>query len=535
MTKFFAIVITASIIVAMIGSINILKSSYYWRCAFFAMQWDYLKNKIAYVNFSNSSINDLIFTDRRIGSKQPSSSQKADSIPILLYHGVIDNPAWQPDDVSISLSAFRDHLFSLKKAGYETITVEEYLKFIRGEKQLPEKSFLLTFDDGRKDSFYPVDPVLRTLEYVGVMNVITGRSLGPDNDEGTFHLSRLELKKMIESGRWEIESHGRDDHDYIPIDSSGNLQGHFLSDKMWISSSNRVETENEFLSRIRKDISGSRNDLEKYLGIKSNAFAYPFGDYGQESSSYPKNRDAIISAVQSIYPISFVQAGNSDYPTNFSENSFFAKRINVNSSMSSADLLKIMRDSETKDIPYSDNFSKNNGWIKGWGTMNIEAGQMFLSDSAGEDSGVVFLNGSYLWKNYQLNAAIDLKKGNTFALAARYADENNYIACDFTDGRVVFTQRVKGVNMPDIEILEPNGIIEGANINVGISADGDMGVCYIDGRQVVSGKIDDSLDHGGISFKIWDINREQTGNALIVKNLSVSPKLPSMKEFSASP
>jgi peptidoglycan/xylan/chitin deacetylase (PgdA/CDA1 family) len=40
---------------------------------------------------------------------------------------------------------------------------------MKGEKILPKKSFLLTFDDGRKDSFYPVDPVLKKLNYNAVI------------------------------------------------------------------------------------------------------------------------------------------------------------------------------------------------------------------------------------------------------------------------------------------------------------------------------------------------------------------------------
>ena len=67
---------------------------------------------------------------------------------------------------------------------------------MKGEKNLPEKSFLLTFDDGRKDSYYPVDPILKALDYRAIMFVISGRSLGDEKEVSPFYLSSSELKRM---------------------------------------------------------------------------------------------------------------------------------------------------------------------------------------------------------------------------------------------------------------------------------------------------------------------------------------------------
>ena len=522
MTKVFVTTVTGLIIIGMIGSILTLKSSYYWRSQFFAMQLNYAKTKIAFIVFNYGSIIDWIFADKNVTAEASSSAQVATSVPILLYHGVIDNPLWIPDDVNIRTSDFQKQIFTLKKAGYQTITVEDYLAFIRGQKQLPAKSFLLTFDDGRKDSYYPVDPILRTVGYSAVMHVITGRSLGPDNDLGTFHLSELELRKMIESGRWEMESHGRNDHDYVVIDASGKDDGHFLSDKIWLSSSNRIETDEEFQKRISTDLFESKYDLEKQLGINVTAFAYPFGDYGQESLNYPENKPVILAAAKLVYPLSFTQAGNSDYPTNFAENDFLAKRINVNSNISANDLLKILQDSEAKSLPYNDDLSKNNGWIRGWGTMEMKNGEILLSDSENEDSGVTFLNGSYLWKDYDFRASVVLKKSNTFALTGRYADANNYMACDFSNGQVSFTQRVNGMDLPDISTLQPTGFVEGNTVNVGLSVQENIGSCYVNGKQFVSGTIEKSLNNGGIGFKIWDLNPGQKGNTIIIQQLNVT-------------
>ena len=131
-------------------------------------------------------------------------------------------------------------MFALKKAGWQTINMEDFYAFMQGEKQVPDKSFLLTFDDGRKDSYYPVDPILDALDYNAVMFVITKFSL--EEKGGNYYLSDKELKRMYLSGRWEIQSHGKDDHDFYKINANGN-EGHFLSNKLWLDNENRLETE----------------------------------------------------------------------------------------------------------------------------------------------------------------------------------------------------------------------------------------------------------------------------------------------------
>ena len=80
----------------------------------------------------------------------------AKSVPVLLYHGVVD----KSDGANILPEDFKNQMFVLKKAGWQTITLDDFYAFMRGEKQVPDKSFLLTFEDGRKDSHYPVDPLL---------------------------------------------------------------------------------------------------------------------------------------------------------------------------------------------------------------------------------------------------------------------------------------------------------------------------------------------------------------------------------------
>src|SRR3989344_3931779 len=162
----------------------------------------------------------------------------AKSIPVLAYHGIPDEGSGDNPFSSIN---FTDHMLALKKAGWNTVTLAEFHAFIRGEIKLRERSFLLTFDDGRKDSFYPSDPLLKDLGYKAVMFAITKRSLSPNNEQSPYYLSEYELREMEKSGRWQVESHGRDSHDWYYIDENARI-GHFFSNLLWLNGEGRSET-----------------------------------------------------------------------------------------------------------------------------------------------------------------------------------------------------------------------------------------------------------------------------------------------------
>jgi hypothetical protein len=147
------------------------------------------------------------------------------------------------------------------------------------------------------------------------------------------------------------------------------------SDKLWLDSKVRLETDEEFRKRIGKDLMASKKDIEKNLYANVLAFAYPFGDFGQASNNFPQSRNIIVNLTKSIYPLSFVQTGSSDFPANYAENSFFAKRINVSSKMSAGDLMATLENSVSKSTDYVDDFRENKGWLKGWGIVDTKMEQ----------------------------------------------------------------------------------------------------------------------------------------------------------------
>lgn len=262
-------------------------------------------------------------------------SGAASSVPVLVYHGMLSNP----DNVSTSVGQFASEMFALKEAGYQTVRMSDFREYIAGRKELPEKSFLLTFDDGRKDSYYPVDPILKELDYTAVMFVITGTFSSPNN----FHLTTSELQEMQNSGRWDLEAHAFRGHGTIPITAEGG-QGHYYSNKMWLASENRLETDQEFQQRISSDLTQAKEQLRDQFGINAYAFAFPFNDFAQDSLNYSEAENVFDNEVKQIYRLLFYQVDtDKESPGNtYGSHAQFIKRINVETTWDADDLLSVI-------------------------------------------------------------------------------------------------------------------------------------------------------------------------------------------------
>ncbi|MBQ6323487.1 MAG: polysaccharide deacetylase family protein [Bacilli bacterium] len=75
---------------------------------------------------------------------------KTQKIAVLNYHFFYDSSIGESCGESICLDTqkFREHLDYLKNNNYKTLTMNEFMRWMYGEIELPEKSILITVDDG---------------------------------------------------------------------------------------------------------------------------------------------------------------------------------------------------------------------------------------------------------------------------------------------------------------------------------------------------------------------------------------------------
>lgn len=151
---------------------------------------------------------------------------KSDVEPtVLMFHSVADyfDPLpWKP--IVCSVATFDSYLSHLKKAGFTTVSLSDYIGFLNGGESLPPKPVVLTFDDGYMDNWVNAFPILKKYGFKATVYVTTDfidprdmvRKTLEDYWEGKTALEELdwygylswnELRVMVDSGVFEVGSH----------------------------------------------------------------------------------------------------------------------------------------------------------------------------------------------------------------------------------------------------------------------------------------------------------------------------------------
>jgi peptidoglycan/xylan/chitin deacetylase (PgdA/CDA1 family) len=167
-------------------------------------------------------------------------------IPVLMYHAIgyeAGNTARLPKE------NFKKQMKYLKNNGYVTLTLDEAYDFFAKNKPVPEKSVVLTFDDGYVDNYLEALPILKEFGFKATIFVITDAV-----DKSKNYMNVEQLKKMEASGM-DIQSHTSHHKNFKEL------------------------SYNEQLETLKR----SKNFLEKSLNKRIKYFAYPYGEYSKES------------------------------------------------------------------------------------------------------------------------------------------------------------------------------------------------------------------------------------------------------------
>ena len=422
------------------------------------------------------------------------NTETAKSIPVLTYHGVVETIKGNED---VLYDTFKDQMFALKENGYQTIKLEDFKAYLNGEKELPDKSFLLTFDDGRKDSYYPVDPILKALNFNAVNFIIAGSIR--DNDP--YHLTLAEIQQMLETGRWEIGSHGFNAHQNIPINSNGEL-GHWLTSRMWLASENRLENENEYLNRTQGDFLNSKNELINKFGVKIFSYAYPYGDYAQQTVE----NNVVLEKASSVYDMTFYQSWNELQSYNYPRiDTKLIRRIPISSEIDSSELMRILVIGRDKDVDHQDDFSENSGWTTNWGENIISDGRLQIKSKDGASGGSTYLMGSNNWSEYQMSVDVKVNDDtSTFSIIFNLDRFGNYSYCNYGVNGVSYNYRhgdevIQGKYWNHYwESTFPNTFRAGVMIKDGLVS------CMVNSNTLVRDDLIGKATDGIIGFTIWN-------------------------------
>ena len=90
---------------------------------------------------------------------------------ILMYHRVTD--AHPRQRLCVSPQAFAEQMQWLSDAGYRTITFDQAVRWVTGQGARPDRSCVITFDDGFEDNFRHAAPALVRHQFTGCFFIPT--------------------------------------------------------------------------------------------------------------------------------------------------------------------------------------------------------------------------------------------------------------------------------------------------------------------------------------------------------------------------
>ena len=186
-------------------------------------------------------------------------SESADDgvrVSVLGYHEFTPD---QPEtEMRISTSKFRRQMEALRQLGISVISMDDFIAWKKGEKKIPEKSVLLTLDDGWKSVYTDAFPILREFNYPFTIYLYKNYV-----DGGGKALTIPMIKEMAAAGA-TIGSHSVS-HPYPITFKSHQKKGPDAYDAF-----------------LRKEMGESKRFLESKFAMKAHTYSYPGGYFTDE-------------------------------------------------------------------------------------------------------------------------------------------------------------------------------------------------------------------------------------------------------------
>jgi peptidoglycan/xylan/chitin deacetylase (PgdA/CDA1 family)/nucleoid-associated protein YgaU len=172
-------------------------------------------------------------------------------VPVLVYHNISSEDRGK---LSIAVRKFETQMRALHAAGFQTVSLGDFLEYTTGRRQLPRKSVLLTFDDGYRSFAQYARPILKDLGFTATLFVYSNFVGGGGG------LSWTDLRAMVTQG-FDVQAHSK---------SHGNLRR------------TEEESQDAYAKRMEAELAYPAELFRKNLGRPSDVLAYPYGDTDEE-------------------------------------------------------------------------------------------------------------------------------------------------------------------------------------------------------------------------------------------------------------
>lgn len=195
-------------------------------------------------------------------------------IPVLCYHRIADG---SKGDYKVSPATFAAHVKILADSGYHSISPSQLYDYLVYNKSLPEKPFLITFDDSRAEH-----------------SVIAAKVLEKHGFRGVFFIMTITYNKKNYMTKEQIASLAK--------------AGHTVGLHSW---DHTMATKYKTSEEWKKEVSDPQKKLAEITGKPVEYWAYPNGVFNhvaaQELSKHFKISFELSTKRDSLLPLQCVR------------------------------------------------------------------------------------------------------------------------------------------------------------------------------------------------------------------------------------
>ncbi|MEP7078896.1 MAG: polysaccharide deacetylase family protein [Chthoniobacterales bacterium] len=190
---------------------------------------------------------------------KPAIDQNA-QVVVFGYHRFV-NQVRRPD-TEITPQAFEQQMQELRNKGIAVIGLQDFLAWRRGEKAIPARCAVITFDDGWKSQYDVAWPIMKKFGYPLTMFIYT-EGIRPGHFSGGESMTWDQLADMRDAG----------------VDIQAHTETHQDLRKPYDKVAKKRLSPPEYEQWLHNEVAGSKEMIEQKLGVKVNCFAVPYGYY----------------------------------------------------------------------------------------------------------------------------------------------------------------------------------------------------------------------------------------------------------------
>lgn len=209
--------------------------------------------------------------------------QKSIQLPIIMYHSILKDEKYSGDYV-ITPDTLESDLIWLKENGFSTVNVQDIVDFVHYDGVLPDNPIMLTFDDGYLNNYTYAYPLLEKYGYKAVVSAVgefaDKFSKAEDHSPSYSHMTWDDLKKISESGIFEVQNHSYGMHYINSRKGSSRMGG---------------ETLEAYKESFYGDTMRMQNCLTTLCGITPICYTYPYGAISEDSRDILKEMGFMAS------------------------------------------------------------------------------------------------------------------------------------------------------------------------------------------------------------------------------------------------